>query len=67
MIKKSKKKIQCKKNLNEEHSYEEVYEAPISFEKAKVVAWIKRDGCAGAKAGITILNEGCITIPDWVK
>ena len=61
------KKIKKKIRLNKEHSYEEVYEAPISFEKAKVVAWLKRKGCAGGETGITILNEGCIPIPDWVK
>ena len=57
--KKIKRKIQY---LNKE-----VYEAPINFGKAKVVAWLKRDVCNYGKKGITILNEGCIPIPDWVK
>ena len=65
--KKIKRKIQYKKNLKEQYPYEEVYEAPINFKKAKVVAWIKRNGCSGSETGITILNEGCIPIPDWVK
>ena len=65
--KKIKKKIQYKKNLKEQYPYEAVYEAPINFEKAKIVAWIKEEGCEGDKTGITILNEGCIPIPDWVK
>ena len=43
------------------------YEAPIDFQKAKVVAWIKRDIQNKGKIGITILNEGCIPIPDWAK
>ena len=44
----------------------EDYEAPIDFERAKVLAWLKRDVCNRGKIGITILNEGCIPIPDWI-
>ena len=45
----------------------EGYEAPIDFQKAKLFAWIKRDVQNRGKTGITILNEGCIPIPQWVK
>ena len=44
----------------------EAFEAPILCQKVKLVAWLKRDACSG-RNGITILNEGCIPIPDWVK
>ena len=44
----------------------EDYEAPIDFKRAKVLAWLKRDSCNQGKIGITILNEGCIPIPDWI-
>jgi hypothetical protein len=44
----------------------EAFEAPILCQKVKLVAWLKRDACSH-KEGITILNEGCIPIPDWVK
>ena len=60
---KTKKKIRYKKN---EESFED-YEAPIIFKKTKIFVWIKRDGCNKGRKGITILNEGCIPIPDWVK
>ena len=45
----------------------EGYEAPIDFQRAKLLAWIKRDVQNIGKKGITILNEGCIPIPYWVK
>ena len=38
----------------------------IKSDGVKIVAWLKR-GFFGEKAGMTILNEGCIPIPDWVK
>jgi len=43
----------------------EAFEAPILCQKVKLVAWLKRDACSH-REGITILNEGCIPIPDWV-
>ena len=43
------------------------FEAPILCQKVKLVAWLKRSGCLGSEEGITILNEGCIPIPDWIK
>ena len=46
--------------------YKEAFEAPIFYQKVKLVAWLKRGTCSN-KNGITILNEGCIPIPDWVK
>ena len=45
---------------------EEGNEAPIDFDKAKVVAWLKKDCMNKGKIGITILNEGCIPVPDWI-
>ena len=44
----------------------EAFEASILCQKVKLVAWLKRDAYSG-RNGITILNEGCIPIPDWVK
>ena len=60
--KKIKKRVKYVKNGKEE----EGYEGPIDFEKAKLVAWIKRNACNLGKAGITILNGGCIPIPNWL-
>jgi hypothetical protein len=62
--KKTKIKIQYY-NSNKER--EEGFEAPILSQKVKLVAWLKRSGCSGSQEGITILNEGCIPIPDWIK
>lgn len=39
----------------------------LYLKKLKIFVWIKRDGCNKGRKGITILNEGCIPIPDWVK
>ena len=52
---------------NSNRKNEEGFEAPILYKKVKLVAWLKRSACFGAMEGITILNEGCIPIPDWVK
>ena len=52
---------------NSKEQPEEGFEAPILCEKVKLVAWLKRSGCIGADEGITILNEGCIPIPDWIN
>lgn len=60
------KKIKRKISYNKNNKVEEGYEAPIDFEKAKVFAWLKRDACNSGKTGITILNEGCIPVPNWV-
>ena len=38
----------------------------IRNDGVKLVAWLKR-GIISAERGITINNEGCIPIPDWVK
>ena len=38
----------------------------IRDDGVKLVAWLKR-GNISIERGITILNEGCIPIPDWVK
>ena len=38
----------------------------IRNDGVKLVAWLKR-GNISIERGITILNEGCIPIPDWVK
>jgi len=38
----------------------------IRDDGVKIVAWLKR-GHISAERGITILNDGCIPIPDWVK
>ena len=62
--KKTKYKIQYYNSNNER---EEGYEAPIFSQKVKLVAWLKRNGCIGCIEGITILNEGCIPIPDWIN
>ena len=50
-----------------EEERNEGFEAPILSQKVKLVAWLKRSGCLGSDEGITILNEGCIPIPDWIK
>ena len=42
------------------------FEKKMNFEKAKILVWLKRDAC-NLGQGITILNEGCIPIPDWIK
>jgi len=52
---------------NSKKKHEEGFEAPILCQKVKLVAWLKRSGCGGADEGITILNEGCIPIPDWIN
>jgi len=44
----------------------EGFEAPILCPKLKLVAWFK-GGLPYLNECITILNEGCIPIPDWVK
>ena len=62
--KKTKIKIQY---YNSDKKSEEGFEAPILSQKVKLVAWLKRDGCNGSEEGITILNEGCIPIPDWIN
>ena len=38
----------------------------IKSDGVKLVAWLKT-GCYIENQGMTILNEGCIPIPDWVK
>ena len=38
----------------------------INNDSVKLYAWLKC-GCTDLIEGITILNEGCIPIPDWVK
>ena len=38
----------------------------INSDSVKLFAWIKR-GSNDLTQGMTILNEGCIPIPDWVK
>ena len=38
----------------------------IRDDGVKLVAWLKR-GSISVQRGITILNEGCIPIPDWIK
>jgi hypothetical protein len=38
----------------------------INSDSVKLYAWLKR-GCTDLTEGMTILNEGCIPIPDWVK
>ena len=43
--------------------YKEDFDAPIQFKKGVIFVWIKR----GCNEGVTILNEGCIPIPDWIK
>lgn len=42
------------------------FEQKITFPKAKILVWLKRHACNQGE-GISILNEGCIPIPDWVK
>ena len=59
---KTKRKISYMKNGKSE----EGFEAPIDFDKAKLLAWLKRHACNPGRKGITILNEGCIPIPSWV-
>ena len=43
--------------------YIEDFTAPIQFQKGVIFVWIK----SGWREGVTILNEGCIPIPDWIK
>ena len=38
----------------------------IKSDAVKIIAWLKR-GHYYEKEGMTILNEGCIPIPNWVK
>ena len=38
----------------------------IKSNAVKIIAWLKR-GRYGEREGMTILNEGCIPIPNWVK
>ena len=38
----------------------------IKSDRVKIIAWLKLDHY-GEKQGLTILNEGCIPIPEWVK
>ena len=52
---------------NSEGKKEEGFEAPILYQKVKLIAWLKCSGCRGADEGITILNEGCIPIPNWIN
>ena len=59
--KKTKNKI-LYYNSNKES--EEGLEAPILSRKVKLVAWLKRGYLDEQE--ITILNEGCIPIPDWI-
>ena len=44
----------------------EPLEGKILSEKVKLVAWIKNDAVSENK-GMTILNEGCIPLPDWLN
>ena len=60
--KRTKNKI---KSYVDNSEVEDVYEAPILCKKVKLFAWIKRGECCSGR--ITILNEGCIPIPDWIK
>ena len=41
-------------------------EGKIKSDSVKIFGWIK-GGDGNKKKGMTILNEGCIPIPDWVK
>ena len=38
----------------------------IKSDSVKLIAWIKR-GAYSDKSGITILNGGCIPVPNWAK
>ena len=62
--KKEKNKIQY---YNSNKKLEEGFEVPIFSQKVKLVAWIKMSGCPGSEEGITILNDGCIPIPEWIN
>ena len=42
--KKIKKKIQCKKNLNEEHSYEEYMKHLLALKRLKLLLGLKEKG-----------------------
>lgn len=44
----------------------EPLEGKILSDNVKLVAWIKNDAYK-ENSGMTILNEGCIPIPEWVK
>ena len=44
----------------------EPLEGKILSDKVKLVAWIKCDAVSENK-GMTILNEGCIPLPDWLN
>ena len=44
----------------------EPLEGTILSDKVKLVAWIKNDA-VGENKGMTILNEGCIPLPDWLN
>ena len=39
-------------------------EGIIKSDSVKIIGWIK-DG--NGKKGMTILNKGCIPVPDWIK
>ena len=59
-----------KKLVTTGHNYYPQRIAPLTGkirdDGVKLVAWLKR-GNISIDRGITILNEGCIPIPDWVK
>ena len=61
MTKKQKLKSNIITQINNQR-----YEAPIFSQKVKLVAWLKRNVVYGAEEGITILNKGCIPIPNWI-
>lgn len=61
--KKTKKNIRY---YDKNKEMKEVIEAPIQFKKVKLVVWLKNNCNNPDNKGITILNEGCIPIPDWV-
>ena len=72
-----KEKIKCLKDTyssvlrdgkNEDINMKEgePLEGNILSNSVKVIAWIKGES-PDENSGISILNEGCIPIPDWVK
>ena len=56
-------KAKIKVGFRKDGKYLEEFEAPIQFQKGVIFVWIKR----GRREGVTILNEGCIPVPDWIK
>ena len=60
-----KEEIKCDKE-NNNNIEEEPLEGNILSNSVKVIAWIKGES-PDENSGISILNEGCIPIPDWVK